>query len=229
MRYSAAIDLSGSEAAFAVAGNDDRKLVFEQFKPMRGRSSSALITWMLELLQEHGIDRHQVVNWTVGSGPGSFTGMRLVAAMVGGLAFGHDEICTRCVPSALALAAEAGYDENVAAIFDGRNHELLLYGAGRNSEGTLVPLNRTAVFCVKKAADILDATYFQHFVALEKDRAAIEKIVPEALRDDIKYFEHLPVSELIFSKYGEWDNDLTKLVYIRPAVFTEPLAVPEVR
>ena len=54
MKYSAAIDLSGKFAGFALAETVSDRILLSEHKAMQGRSSSSLSTWMLGLMAELG-------------------------------------------------------------------------------------------------------------------------------------------------------------------------------
>ena len=103
--YAAALDLSGREAGFAVL--DGGKVVLSLVRPMRGRDSAQLAAWVEEELRKAGIALESIRRWTVGSGPGSFTGMRLAAALVNGWTYGK-AVETRCVPTAAAEGVRIG-------------------------------------------------------------------------------------------------------------------------
>jgi tRNA threonylcarbamoyl adenosine modification protein YeaZ len=189
---------------------------------MRGRTSSRLTTWIQKLLTEFNINIQDINHWTVGSGPGSFTGMRMAAALVEGLAFNKHDLKTRCVPTALALASELDTEsgEHIAVIFDGRNREILIYGA-ENQNGNIISAGIEKVLNAEQAPLFFSDNNFSHFTAFANDKQAIENIVPAEIVDKIDFVEHLPVANLIFSKNKDYDCNLTDLVYIRPAVHTQ--------
>ncbi|QSH41862.1 hypothetical protein P0136_05835 [Lentisphaerota bacterium ZTH] len=224
MEYSAAIDLSGCEAGFAVAETVSGNLICEATKPMSGRSSAGLPDWVLQLLAENNIDLKSIRHWTVGSGPGSFTGMRLAAAFVEGLIFSKEGIETRCVPTAFALGAELNTSDGdkIAALFDGRNKEILLYEL-ENRNGEITATGVTEVLNKQQAADFFVANGFSAYTAFNSDRAALEKIISPEIISEIKFAEHIPTANLIKSSLP-YTNNLTELVYIRPAVYAKKQA-----
>ena len=226
MEYSAAIDLSGNEAAFAVACKESGNILISSTRPMTGRNSAALTPWILELIDAGGIQLEHITEWTVGSGPGSFTGMRLAAALVAGITFGNATVKTRCVPTAVALASvlQTGSGDSIAAVFDGRNSEILIFVLV-NQNGTIIPAGKNDVLSARDANTFFNDRKFDHLVALEKDCAAIAKVVDANILERFKLIEHISPEKLIFAQYAEWDNDLTDLVYIRPAVFAGPATV----
>lgn len=93
-RYAAAIDLSGRSAGFALM--KDQELLCAASRPMRGRDSAELADFVAQQLAANGVELAEVSDWTVGSGPGSFTGLRLAAALAAGWTFGKEG----CAPAA---------------------------------------------------------------------------------------------------------------------------------
>jgi tRNA A37 threonylcarbamoyladenosine modification protein TsaB len=226
LEYSAAIDLSGNEAAFAAVCKESGNIEISNTRPMTGRNSAALTPWMLELINARGIQLEHIAEWTVGSGPGSFTGMRLAAALVAGIAFGNANIKTRCVPTAVALASalKTSPGDSIAAVFDGRNCEILIFELV-NQDGAIIPAGKNDVLSARDANAFFNDRKFNHLIALEKDRAAIAKVIDANMMERFKLIEHISPENLIFAQCAEWNNDLTDLVYIRPAVFTGPATI----
>lgn len=216
--YSAALDFSGPEAAFAVADADGR-VIINACNPMRGRDSSSLAPWLTQLLHEQNLEITQITRWTVGSGPGSFTGLRLAAAFVSGLAFGREDVICRCVPTAQVMAEKTSPapGDKIAVLHDGRNQELLLFGAVCREDGRCEPSGEVEVI---STGDRIPPGY-THFAAPERDIIAIEKCLGSDIISQITPISHPPADELL-SAPGAWDNDLTQLVYIRPAAFVKP-------
>lgn len=220
MKYSAAIDLSGKFAGFALAETGSGKLLLAEYKAMHGRSSAGLSTWMLERLAEFAVTPADIDRWTVGGGPGSFTGMRLAAALVEGITIGRDGVKTRCVPGAVALgeATELAEGEKAAALFDGRNKEILLFELLKR-HGEMVPAGETRVLNRAQAREYFAAVTYRKLAALSYEADNIAGVLPAADFEKVAWAEHLALEKLIACRYKDFDNDLTALVYIRPAVF----------
>ncbi len=213
--YNAALDLSGNEAVFAVQKAGNGELVINESRAMRGRTASVMAPWIMELLAQAGIDLKEISHWTVGSGPGSFTGMRLAAGFVAGLAAEKTEVKTRCIPTAIAMVYGLQCKEGdvVAAVYDGRNQEILVYPLVFSC-GEFHPTGEPAVLNHEQAAEYFAGHRYSQIAALAHEIPAIDKII-----------ELNPVSipgiqaeGLLKATYAPFDNDLTTLVYIRPAV-----------
>lgn len=227
MKLAAALDLSGVEVVFALADIDTREVLVETFKPMRGRDSAGLLLWMEECVKSIGIRLTDISEWTVGTGPGSFTGLRLVAALISGFAFQKESVRTRTLPSVLSLASVKDLKGNlsVASLHDGRRSEVLLFGMDK--EGDIVRENGdTRVLSTQEELDDAKSKY-DLFTAVISEKPAIAKAFGEEFAETVLYREHLPISELIFIESNNWNENMVDLVYIRPAVFVKPRKVRE--
>lgn len=201
-----ALDFSGPMAFFAV--NADGKTIFECSKLMQRRDAASFALFLQSNLKSNNLDFADITHWTVGSGPGSFTGMRIAASFVQGLTYGKN-ISTRTVPSAEAIASGAGTDKKkTCVLFDGRNKEIILLDLQSGKEAILNKEQSEQYFAENK---------FSSFAAMEYDRNAISLIVPEEIFSQIKWAEK-PDMNAFFQSENVFDNNLTNLIYIRPSV-----------
>jgi len=214
----AVLDSAAGTALLAVFDRGEKR--FSASAPMRGREGAKLPVWVESELRKHGLTLDGVARWTVGAGPGSFTGLRLAAALVAGWCYGRKNSC-RAVPGALGVAAAAGAapGETLGCLYDGRNSELIHVPVARSATGEL---------SVAAEPEILDAAAAlrrfgaadapRRFAALTPEIPALKKLVPQ--------LEIVPVDvpELaaLAADRSPFDDDVTKLVYIRPAVYSEP-------
>ncbi len=214
----AGFDYSWSEASFALA-DENGTVIFDEFIQLPPRNASGLPSWMEECLKKHGAVFNDITEWSVGIGPGSFTGLRLASSFVMGLAFRRENVRCRGISTASALAATAGLEaQRVLALFDGRRDELLAFGLG-NRNGSYEPDSFHAVL----GKDSLNAlSDFEAFVCLAKDEAQIRRIAGDAVEEKLNPVEHLKASKLILASPGDFNTTLKDLVYLRPAVFVEP-------
>ncbi|MDD4817623.1 MAG: hypothetical protein PHI85_06605 [Victivallaceae bacterium] len=212
----AALDMSGIAAAFALARGDG-SVICRTRKPMRQREAAGLAGFLTESLSCAGCELPDIAEWTVGSGPGSFTGMRLAAALVAGLSRGR-EVKVRCVPTAVAIAdtlvIPSGSLETV--LFDGRNHEIIAYELKRGDAGSC-PLHSSAVLNAGQTAEYFSAHAGSVFITQQHELDAVLRLVPE--RVELKVVEEFDPAALIFADCQDFDNVFSRLEYIRPAVF----------
>ncbi|MBR4665957.1 MAG: tRNA (adenosine(37)-N6)-threonylcarbamoyltransferase complex dimerization subunit type 1 TsaB [Lentisphaeria bacterium] len=217
--YKAGFDYSWQEASFAVC-DEKGNLLLEEFHVFPPRNASGLTAWMSELLARHQLTLNEIGEWSVGSGPGSFTGLRVAASLVMGLCFGR-EIRRRAVSTASAMADSLNLSadlQRALVLFDGHRDELLGYGLDRTPAG-FVPSGFHAVL----SRDSLSAlTDYDVLIALEKDAVRIQEIAGEKAAGKLRTVPHIRASFLITNCPDDFSSKLTDPVYLRPAVFVEP-------
>ena len=222
--FQAALDLSGNAARMCIADSTG-KVLRNGILPMKRRESSHLAEFAAGEIANCGGTLSDIKYWSVGIGPGSFTGMRLAAALVAGLTHGESTVKTRGVPTAIAISMAAGKNlqENskIAVLFDGRNQEMLVYCVVRKhnvdegcGEGTV--LNR------EQAEDFFAENKFDLICGQAHEGEAIKAILPENTVKELHLVEDFDLSPLLRSSKA-FDGNLRDLVYIRPAVFTKPI------
>jgi len=216
-RLRAAIDMSAESASFALA-RADGSVICRTRKPMRQREGSSLAGFLVESLQCAGRKLDEIGFWTIGSGPGSFTGMRLAAALVAGLTRDRD-VKVRCVPTASAIADTlAGVAEGsaVIALFDGRNREIIAYEMVRTASGS-VPSGCCSVLDAASAPSYFAARSGAVFVTRRHELDAVLRLTPE--NADLQLIDEFDPALLISASFQDYDGCFSRLEYIRPAVF----------
>ena len=214
----AAVDLSGAMARFALA-EADGTVICRTRKPMRQREAAALADFIYESLEHSGRALADIGEWTVGSGPGSFTGMRLAAALVGGLTCGT-AAKVRCVPTAVAIADTLGaipVGTQVIVLFDGRNREIIAFELIQTAGGA-TPSGESHVLNAAAAEEYFRARPQACIITQLADLEAVKLIAPDITPVAVDDFD--PAC-LIQAKYKEYDGDYTALEYIRPAVYPQ--------
>lgn len=217
--YRAGFDYSWQEASFALA--DERgNILLEEFQVFPPRNASGLPDWIAGLLASRQLSPGDVTEWSVGCGPGSFTGLRVAASLVMGLCFGRG-VRRRAVSTAAAMADSLRLPpgiRHVMVLFDGHRDELLGYGLDRTEHG-FVPSGFHEVLS-RDSLTALDS--FDSLAALDKDAARIREIAGERADGKLRTVTHVSASALIFNHPGDFGRKLTDPVYLRPAVFVEP-------
>ena len=216
-----AIDFSGPYVNLAVAESISGQVVAEGSKLMQRREASAITAFIVQLFEDNKLSLENVSKFTVGSGPGSFTGMRIAAAWVSGFTFGKENVVCRTVPSAFAVAESAGLEEgeNACIIFDGRNREVIAFGVSRKN-GELFATGLEEILNQEQSKKFFIENNFSKYLCLEYDLAAIKLILPQSVSDKLTAFEQVEAIHLLQNQVKTFDNDLTGLYYIRPSVVT---------
>lgn len=213
--YSAAIDPAPDKVGFALLRDDE--VITSVNCAMKGRAASALSKFVLDELAKAGVAVQDIERWSVGSGPGSFTGLRQAAALVAGWCFGRENVLRRCVPGAVALAAAAAPEEGevVSCIYDGRNKEVLYYNV-KFSGGDYIPTDEYGVLNSIQASEFFDS-FSGKAICFASELDAVKKIIPES----VELLSAVTAAPEVIAqvKSVDFDNDLTRLVYIRPAVY----------
>ncbi len=103
-KLSAAIDCFGKDIYFA-AYADKLRSVFGK-REFSSRNSSDILPWICDLLRAEGYLLADIGRWTAGTGPNTFTVLRVLSSLVSGFTFGNRSL-GRGIPSACAIASSA--------------------------------------------------------------------------------------------------------------------------
>ena len=202
----AVIDLSENFLRLGLLRKDG--LWQEYSEPMRGRESSRLAVKVTAKLQEWGVGLKDVNAWTVGAGPGNFTGLRMAASFIAGLAAADKSLQVRNVPSVYMYSGlqEDGTPCPAAVIYDGKNSELVIFRTGDNSG---------CVCTYAEAEEVLKSWGNITFRTTPADRETVEKVLKDisvTLPDGGISLKTLAEARLPFN------GSVSALEYIRPAV-----------
>lgn len=142
------IDASGKTAACSVTQNGD--LLAKRFCASGLTHSQTLLPMISDMLSEAKIDIEEIDELALTTGPGSFTGLRIGAATVMGLA--GKRKC-RCVSTLMAIAHNF-IDENAVVIpaLDARRSQVYT-AVFRCENGTVTQLAEDSAQSVEKTAE----------------------------------------------------------------------------
>ncbi len=218
-----AIDLSGKEACFSAGSFPEKKIIFNTSFQMRGRDSSSLLPKLEEWLKKENISLGDVKRWTVGTGPGNYTGLRIVSALVSGIVFDRKDMRCRGIPSAYGIAAEMKLSgkERTAVIYPLEDDKIYSFGVTVDDGEFLSAGELSGSFSV---ADFMRLSQGIRIAALQRDVA----MLPKEILDNAVLFSELPVARLVFMNPSLWEGaSVRDLIYIRPAVNVAPMSIRE--
>lgn len=225
LKYRAGLEDSGAGMAFAVVDTEGRTL-FDEYVPLSGRTTANLPQRMADILEAHKMSFSDISEWSVGGGPGSFTGLRIASSFVLGLIYGKSEIKARCVSTSAAIAASAGCDaEKVLVLFDGRKKELLAFGLRKTACGYCEDGFQTVI---RSADDMAQVVEYDQIVAAANDFSAAQNLLGEEIAGSFRKVDKISALHLITWNPRNFDRPLTDLLYLRPAVFVEPKVLREI-
>ena len=224
MSCSAALDTS-CNASLAVKRGQE--ILLRETLACGGRNSDReLVPWLLSSLTAAGFELADIDKWTVGIGPGSYSGIRAGIALVRGIARGTNAHC-RGIPSSRALARQVRpeFDEGarLAVLHDGRRNQLIvsLYQVQRKGLRSAGPPK------LMNPEDACERASQWHGVVTPHGQEL--SAVLETLRERTRIFaiEHVDAAELLLAG-GGWPSEPSATeaglapIYVRPAVFTAP-------
>lgn len=219
----AALDTSLA-AAFAIA--EDGRLLAQANLDTRGRDSDRLLVpWLLDTVAGLGLSLADIGQWSAGTGPGSFSGIRAGIAWVMGVRTATGAL-VRGVPSSLALARSlaAVPGERIGVLHDARRGQLILSPCLAGEDGPAAAGEAGVV-----SVDELDPMAFAHFVTAQE---AVVELAGGRLGDRLRCLPHLEARHLLEMPGIPWPSTPAETVasldpvYVRPAVFVQPRPVP---
>lgn len=224
--FVAALDTSCG-AALAVRGDD---VDLSLHRPLTGRDSDRLLVpWIADILSARGLTAGDIGRWSVGTGPGSFSGIRAGVAFVKGL-------CSitgapyRGIPSSLALAystAETLSDGDcVGVLHDARRRQLILTGYVRCGARLQLESGPQVI-----GSEALASELERYRFLATPHPSTVFSLLPEELHHRVQPRETLNAVFLLNPPGLPWPDDKTaselsvEPVYVRPPVFVEPAPV----
>ncbi len=216
----AALDTS---LGFSFAVADDDKLIFQESMPGIGRESDRLlIPWIVENLKKFNLHPNDIKAWTVGTGPGSFAGLRCGIALIKGF-IAVSQAKLRGVPSSCAIASQCAAPDapQAAVLHDGRCGQVIPVYLKRQGNTWVLTGTPEPVY-----PDALDSAVASYTTA----QADTIPTLPEAIQQRLATTQAVAAEHLLFADYAVWpwpatpealEESITPL-YVRQAVFVKP-------
>ncbi|MFA4943110.1 MAG: tRNA (adenosine(37)-N6)-threonylcarbamoyltransferase complex dimerization subunit type 1 TsaB [Lentisphaeria bacterium] len=222
----AALDTSGG-AALALRLADGS--VREARLPLELRSGEReLAVWLRAELGRAGVAVGDVRRWTAGTGPGSFSGLRVGIALLKGVCAGSGA-WLRGVPGSLAMAraAAAGWPEarRIRVLHDARQRQVIVSPFCRAGAGADGRWEAAGEPWVADPAELAPAAADLH-VCLRGGLPA--GVLPVAFQEGglVVELAALPVRELLAEPWAAEGGAVAAAgcepVYVRPPVFVAP-------
>ena len=103
----AAIDSFQGDVYIAIGREEATDALLIDKRKFNSRNSSGILPWISSALEEKGYSLDDISAWTAGTGPNSFTILRVISSLLSGISYRRGEVSARGVPSACAIAAAA--------------------------------------------------------------------------------------------------------------------------
>lgn len=144
----------------SVALGDESGLLAESMLSMRVSHSESVMPDIGRLLGERGFSRGEVGSVVVGAGPGSFTGVRVAAAIAKGICFARG-LPLFAYSGLLATAVGTGAGARACALFDARRDEVYAaaYASLDPPEALIEPCVRTIEEVLAELSPVAEWTF----------------------------------------------------------------------
>ncbi len=215
---SAALDSSGNEIFLSVL-RGEKELFFEK-ATLESRASSKLLAWISDSLDAGGVKIMDVRRWTLGTGPNSYSSLRVLSSLISGLLFENQAARGRGLPSASSLAFNLFKSplapDSIAVIFPIPSIQAVFYQHFEKANGHL-PLKSGFL---GESNEIPDFPERSIYFALEKDAemiCAIKKSGKLPVNFEFSIVKNFPTHELALVNPEQFDDaSMRDLIYLRP-------------
>lgn len=213
----AAFDTSGF-ATFAIV--DSGRVLLNDALLVSGRDSDRhLVPWVCNSVSSVGLSLRDIQHWYVGTGPGTFSGIRVGMSFVNGVCAvtgarvswipGSQALC-------LSVADDAPMGTKIGVLHDARREQLILTVYEVTDEGPATVSEARVVH-----PDEADLPGCDRLVTCQG--GIVAPLLPDYLRGRLTILPHID-AQCFFRLAGE-DGECPDPVYVRPAVFVEPKPV----
>lgn len=217
---------ASTESCSAAFYTDDNIFLRHQIAPRE--HSKLLLNMVDELLKEAKTDIQEIDAFAYGMGPGSFTGLRIAAGIVQGLAFGTNKgVIPVSTLQALAQAAwkRFGYTKVFAAL-DARMHEVYFGFYALDSNNIMQNLTVDRLSTPESITDVTLEVMTKHWYGVGSGMATYHEILKKSLpyvemQESLLYPSALEIAIIaskIYPKHGGKSAESAVPVYLRNKV-----------
>lgn len=213
-----ALDLSGPFASFAVMRNDE--ILFSESILLQNRNNGAFFTAFFAKFNEFKLDVSDIDKWIVGTGPGSFTGLRIASSFVSGVVYGADKTAvgiSSAFPIAINIGASSG--ENIGVIFPCSKDTVYLCTLVLDENGLWIMKKNPEYLTKRELREKKDYHRFALLCASGDENSYKEFINPDI---PVVFLNRFPVEKMLHDFGGNYSG-IQDLLYLRPPSLTVKL------
>jgi tRNA threonylcarbamoyladenosine biosynthesis protein TsaB len=219
----ALLDTSTDTAVFALLR--DGKILFQAEKTGRF-GASVILPKMIDTAGEQGYNIDSIEKWLVGKGPGSFTGTRVGIAFAHGISTGLGTLMKGSNSGYAflkqALNLQPGL-KSCAVLHDGRRDEVIVNGFELQNDQWM---EKEIFIC--KIAEIAEKTASYAQVVSPMPQSKLEACTAKVLSELKPAVEGLCLDKTPHPLNPEAEALSLQPIYVRPAVFVEPLKTRDI-
>lgn len=221
----AAFDTSHGTALTII---DDGEIVASEYLvPEERQNRETLAPWLRGIFDTCELSANRFTRWTIGLGPGSFTGIRMGVAFVKGVCL-QSAGQIRGIPTSYGMAKQASADlktgAEIAVLHDARRQQVIIT-VYRSKNSGLTPVLDAHIPKPEELHKICDRC--TRLVTLQPERVSAN--LPELYRSNLIDLKELQAEYLLDAPQEAYQietpgNLRTPIapVYVRPAVFVKP-------
>ncbi|HBM17512.1 MAG TPA: hypothetical protein DD381_14380 [Lentisphaeria bacterium] len=210
-----ALDLSGSFASFALTKGKD--LVLAESFILQNRNNAVFFSSFFSKCSEYEIDISMIEKWIIGTGPGSFTGLRIASAYVMGITYGSFKKAVG-ISSAFPVAIESAIEkrEKLGIIFPSSKEAVYFCTIFSDENGSL-SMENTPVCLAKSELKYVESYKRFAVLCVANENEAIRASLPK--NSSVIFLNRFPIEKMFCDFKGNY-TCIEDLIYLKPPSVT---------